>query len=102
MPSGLEPTAWVRPALRQPAVVSALHRDPSRTVTEALEKSVTYNVSVRVSATMNTGEMPVAAAGNGPPQPAVSVPLQVAVLMTDTVPGESPKALLVTYTVWVR
>jgi hypothetical protein len=34
--------------------------------------------------------------GKGPVQPAVSVPLQVAPLMTATVPGVSPPALLAT------
>src|SRR5580700_3301626 len=57
---------------------------------------------VRVSAAMSSGELPVAAVGKGRWQPVVTVPLQVAVLITDTVPGESPPALLTTYTVWVR
>ena len=51
---------------------------------------------------MSSGELPVAAVGKGPAQPVVVVPLQVAVLITDTVPGESPSALLATYRVWVR
>ena len=33
-------------------------------------------------------------ARDGPPQPVVVVPLQVAPLSTETVPGESPSALL--------
>src|SRR5262249_5885147 len=79
-----------------------LQRDPFRTVTEALEKSVTYRVPVRASAAMSSGEAPVAAVGKGPLHPVVTVPLQVALLITDTVPGESPLALLATYKVWVR
>src|SRR5580692_1291609 len=51
---------------------------------------------------MSSGELPVAAVGKGPRQPVVMVALQVAVLITDTVPGESPSALLTTYSVWVR
>src|SRR5215470_7655232 len=101
MPNGPEPTACSRVALPQPPVTAALQRDPFRTVTEALEKSVTYRVPVRVSAAMSSGEVPVAAVGKGPLQPVVTVPLQVAVLITDTVPGESPLALFATYRVWV-
>src|SRR5215467_16355151 len=102
MPNGPEPTACSRVALPQPPVTVALQRDPFRTVTEALEKSVTYRVPVRVSAAMSSGETPVAAVGKGPLQPVVTVPLQVALLITDTVPGESPLALLATYKLCVR
>src|SRR5690348_2937728 len=102
MPNGPEPTACSREAWAQPLVTIALQRAPFRTVTEALEKSVMYRVPVRASAAMSSGEAPAAAVGKGPPQPMVTVPLQVALLITDTVPGESPLALLTTYRVWVR
>ena len=36
-----------------------------------------------------------------PAQPETREPLQAALLMTETVPGVSPRVLFVTYTVWV-
>ena len=44
---------------------------------------------------------PVGMCGNGPWQPAVWVPLHVAVLMTATEPGKWPLVLMAAYTVWV-
>jgi hypothetical protein len=53
-------------------------------------------MSVVTSTATVSGARPVAAVGKGPLQPVVSVPLQVAPLMTDTVPGRSPLALFAT------
>src|SRR5690348_6405629 len=47
------------------------------------------------------GVAPVGMCGNGPAQPAVSVPLQVAVLMTATEAGKPPLVLIAAYRVWV-
>src|SRR5262249_17085750 len=102
MPWGPEPIACSRPAVRQRMVVSALQRLPFRIVTEALEKLETYTMLVRGSTVTWAGELPVGAVGKRPWQAAVTVALQVAVLMIDTVPGESPWALMATYTVCVR
>src|SRR6516164_7350414 len=57
--------------------------------------------SVRVSTTITPGDRPTGAVGMRPAQPETREPLQVAPLMTDTVPGVSPRVLFVTYTVWV-
>src|SRR5215469_18702666 len=47
------------------------------------------------------GVAPVGICGNGPWQPAVWVPLQVAVLMTATEAGKPPLVLMAAYRVWV-
>jgi len=48
------------------------------------------------STVANCGATPVAMVGKRWPHPVVTVPLQVAALITETVPGASPKALLTT------
>src|SRR5215469_7478686 len=58
-------------------------------------------VLVRVSTTITPGDRPTGAVGMRPAQPEMREPLQAAPLMTETVPGVSPRVLLVTYTVWV-
>src|ERR1700722_2229733 len=95
-PNGCDPTGCSRGGALHPLVSEALQSDPSRIDTSALEKSVTKTVPVLVSATASSGDRPTAMVGKGPAQPAVSVPLQVAPLITDTVPGASPSALLTT------
>src|SRR6516165_7593866 len=95
MPCGPEPIGWSRAAALHPAVVSALQRDPFSTDTAALSKSATYTKPVPGSTVTANGDRPVGTTGKCPLQPAVSVPLQVAPLMTDAVPGMSPFALLI-------
>ena len=51
---------------------------------------------VAASAAASSGATPVAMVGTCRTHPVVMVPLQVALLITETVPGESPKALLAT------
>src|SRR5260370_39083095 len=58
-------------------------------------------MSVRASTTITPGDRPAGAVGMRPAQPKVWEPLQAAPLMTETVPGVSPRVLFVTYTVWV-
>src|SRR5690242_9402293 len=58
-------------------------------------------MSVPVSTTITPGDRPTGAVGTRSAQPKVWEPLQAAALMTETVPGVSPRLLLATYTVWV-
>src|SRR5690348_13874609 len=58
-------------------------------------------VSARVSTATTLADRPMGAVGMRPAQPDVWEPLQAAALMTETVPGVSPRVLLATYTVWV-
>src|SRR5215472_3485855 len=101
MPHGWDSTAWWRSGAPQPAVTRALQRAVFRTVTSALEKSVTYSRPLAGSRTASSGELPVAIVGNRAWQPPVWVPSQVAMLSTETEPGASPLALLTTYRVCV-
>src|SRR5260370_9021290 len=58
-------------------------------------------MSVPVSTTITPGDRPAGVVGMRPAQPETRAPLQAALLMTETVPGVSPRVLFVTYTVWV-
>ena len=54
---------------------------------------------MRVFKATMSGDRPTSTVGIAPLQPAGCEPLQVAPLMTDTVPGVSPFVLFATYTV---
>src|SRR5260370_32196763 len=58
-------------------------------------------MAVPVSTPSAPGGRPAGVVGMRPAQPETRAPLQAALLMTETVPGVSPRVLFVTYTVWV-